>query len=97
MKIEFISPSDKELIEAYEYYEDQLKGLGELFIDEFNTIIKTIVEHPSIWIKVGRRTRKALIKRFPYLILYIYENKTIHITCIAHQHRNPTYYIDRIV
>ena len=29
MKLKFILPSDKELIDAYNYYEDQLLGLGE--------------------------------------------------------------------
>lgn len=96
MKLKFISPSDLELIDAYNFYEDQLTGLGDQFLYEFNNTIKIIIEHPTIWIKVGKRTRRALIQRFPFLILYIYEMNTIHITCISHQHRNPEYYIDKI-
>ncbi len=97
MKLRFILPSDKELIDAYNYYEDQLLGLGEQFLHEFNKTIKLIIEHPTVWTKVGKRTRRALLKRFPYLILYIFEGNIIHITCIAHQHRDPDYYIDRIL
>jgi len=97
MKLKFIPPSDQELIDAYNYYEDQLIGLGDQFLYEFNKTIKIIIENPTIWIKVGKRTRRALLKRFPFLILYIFEENTIHITCIAHQHRNPDYYIDRII
>ncbi len=97
MKLKFIPPSDQELIDAYNYYEDQLLGLGEQFLYEFNKSIKIIIEHPTIWVKVGKRTRKALLKRFPFLILYIFEDNIIYITCIAHQHRNPDYYIDRLL
>jgi len=97
MKLKFIHPSDQELIEAYNYYEDQLTGLGDHFLDEFNNTIKIILEHPLLWSKVGERTRRALIKRFPYLILYIHDEKTIFITCVSHQHRNPDYYVDRLI
>ncbi len=97
MKIKFIHPSDQELIDAYNFYEYQLQGLGDQFLNEFNNIIKIIIEHPQIWSKVDKRTRKALLKRFPFLILYIFEDNMLYITCIAHQHRNPDYYIDRII
>ncbi len=49
------------------------------------------------WIKVGKRTRRALLKRFPYFILYIFEEETVPITWIANQHRDLEYYINRIV
>lgn len=97
MKLKFIHPSDKELIDAYNYYKDQLTGLGNQFLNEFNNTIKIILEHPKLWLKVGKRTRRAIIKKFPYMILYVVEKNTDHVTCIAHQHRNPDYYIDRIL
>ncbi len=97
MKLEFIHPADQELKDACFYYEEQVSGLGDRFINEFNNTIKIVLEHPLLWSKVGKRTRRALIKRFPHLILYIYENNTIYITCIAHQHRNPDYYIDKLI
>ena len=96
MKIRFIHPAEQELKETYDYYEDQMAGLGDLFLNELNKTIKIIIEHPSSWTKVGKRTRRAIIKRFPYLILYIHETEKIYITCIAHQHRNPEYYVDRL-
>ncbi|MEE9429411.1 MAG: type II toxin-antitoxin system RelE/ParE family toxin [Melioribacteraceae bacterium] len=96
MKLKFIHPSEQELIDAYQFYEEQLTGLGNQFINEFNNTIKVILNHPTLWKKVGEKTRRALIKRFSYLILYIYKEETIHITCIAHQHRNPSYYVERL-
>ena len=97
MKLKFIPPSDQELVDAYNYYDDQLMGLGDQFLSEFNKTVELIIEYPAIWNKVGKRMRKALLKRFPFLVLYIYENDIIHITCIAHQHRDPEYYIERII
>lgn len=97
MKLKFIQPSDHELFDAYYFYEEQLTGLGDKFLYEFNQTIKLVIDQPNLWRKVGSRTRKALLKRFPYFILYIYENEIIYITCIAHQHRDPEYYSDRLI
>ena len=47
-------------------------------------------------IEVIQKFPKFLLKRFPYLVLYIPEEDKILITAIAHQHRKPDYYINRI-
>jgi plasmid stabilization system protein ParE len=97
MKLQFVEPSEQELKDAFDFYENQLEGLGDRFLIELNKSIKIILERPLAWSKIGNRTRRALLKKFPYLILYIHENDTIFITGIAHQHRNPDYYVDRLI
>ncbi len=96
MNIILLPPADKELDEAIEYYNDQQAGLGDRFFSEFIKSAELIGRFPETWKKAGRNTHKINIKRFPYLILYIIDGKDIIITCIAHQHRNPSYYINRI-
>jgi hypothetical protein len=91
-----IPPSDKELEETIGYYNDQMPGLGEQFYDAFQSTVNYINIAPEAWRKVGCNTRRINIKRFPHLILYVLDGENILITCIAHQHRNPTYYSNRI-
>ena len=95
MNIILIPPADKELSEAIDYYNDQLAGLGEQFYTCFLDTVGYISQTPEVWKKIGANTRRINIKRFPYLILYMLDEKDILITCIAHQHRNPTYYMER--
>jgi len=95
-EILFIPPSDKELEDAIKYYNNQLSGLGSQFYQELMEAIEVIQKYPSAWKKVGEHTHKLLLKRFPYLVLYIPEANKILITAIAHQHRRPEYYIERI-
>ncbi len=95
MKIILIPPADKELDEAIDYYNDQLTGLGEQFYTSFLDTIGYISQKPDTWKKIGANTRRINIKRFPYLILYVLDEQNILIACIAHQHRNPTYYMER--
>lgn len=96
MNIILIPPSDKELEEAIDYYNDQMLGLGEQFYNSFLNSVAYISIAPDVWRKVGKNTRRINIKRFPYLVLYVLDGNNILITCIAHQHRNPTYYTNRV-
>ena len=96
MNIILIPPSNKELEEAIGYYNDQMPGLGEQFYNAFLSSVDYISIAPDAWGKVAKNTRRINIKRFPYLILYVFDGNDILITCIAHQHRNPTYYSNRI-
>ena len=95
MNIILIPPADKELEEAIDYYNDQLAGLGEQFYRSFLDTVGYIFQTPDTWRKIGANTRRINIKRFPYLILYVHDEQDILITCIAHQHRKPTYYMGR--
>ena len=97
MHVEFIPPSEEEFYDAYYYYSLQLEGLEDQFLQEFEKTIELIKKYPEAWRKMGLHTRRGLLKRFPYFILYVIENDKILITCIAHQHRDPEYYIDRIL
>lgn len=96
MNIILLPPSDKELDDAFEYYNDQEISLGNSFYNEFMRAVDLIQAFPITWKKVGRHTHKINIKRFPYLLLYVIDGNNILITCMAHQHRSPTYYIERI-
>jgi len=93
MSIILIPPADKELEEAILYYNDQLSGLGDQFYNAFLATTNYLSQAPDAWRKIGRNTRRINIKRFPYLVLYVIDGEDILITCIAHQHRNPTYYL----
>ena len=96
MNVVLIPPADKELEEAIDYYNDQMPGLGGQFYQDFLDAINYISIAPKAWRKVGDHTRRISLKRFPYLVLYVLDEDDILITCIAHQHRNPTYYSNRI-
>ena len=96
MKIRFISPANSELEEAVRYYDHQLPGLGFRFFQEVSAAIDRIKFMPEAWTKIGERTRRCILKGFPYALLYIIEPSEILITAVANLHRNPDHYTDRI-
>ena len=92
MKITILPHAEKELKEIVEYYDDQMPGLGQQFIDHFEIALDMIQTQPFAWRKISKQSRRINIKSFPYLVIYgMYEDEIV-ISCIAHQHRHPTYY-----
>ena len=97
MRVEFFEIAKKEMEEAFEWYESLNSGLGYEFFKEADNSISTISKFPKTWRLVGENTRRCIINKFPYILLYYIKNEIIFITCIAHQHRNPQYFINRII
>ena len=97
MDIEFIEPATIELDDAIDYYNLQLQGLGKKFFEEVLQTINLISVFPEVWVKNSEYTRKAILKKFPYNLIYLKYNDMIYIIAVAHQHREPDYWIDRIL
>ena len=93
MKVIFLPPADKELVEAISFYNDQMTGLGDKFYKDVVSALNLIIAFPQGWQKVGINTRKCILKHFPYLILFVVEKEQILITAVSHQHRHPKSYL----
>lgn len=96
MQIEFIEPAIIELDDAIEYYELQLTGLGNKFLSDLLETIELISKFPQLFTQNSEHTRKAVLKKFPYYLIYSIFNNRIYIIAVAHQNRAPEYWIDRI-
>ncbi|MBE9581239.1 MAG: type II toxin-antitoxin system RelE/ParE family toxin [Proteobacteria bacterium] len=97
MKIVFDQLAQLELDDASEYYEFEVLGLGARFRDEVKRAIRRIREYPDAWAKEKNDVRRYLLYKFPYKILYSIEPQHIYVIAIAHCHRRPDYWIDRIL
>ena len=96
MNVKFIEPALLEMDDAVNYYDEQLNGSGSKFYNEVIAAIDIIKSFPTSWNQCSPNTRKAVIKIFPYSLIYAVDNKTIVIIAVAHHHRKPEYWIDRL-
>ncbi len=88
-----LTPKAKnEFINAYDYYEEKVKGLGEKFRKEVYHFISLIIINPFHYPLKTKKQREVVLKKFPYLILFRIEEstKTIYVSSIFHTKRNPT-------
>ena len=95
MDVVFSSLAVQELDDATNYYELQLQGLGEQFRDEVELAARQISQHPEAWTIERNEIRRYLVHRFPYKVIYSIETDHIFVIAIAHQHREPFYWVER--
>ncbi|MBN2313722.1 MAG: type II toxin-antitoxin system RelE/ParE family toxin [Sedimentisphaerales bacterium] len=96
MNVRFLQIAKLELDDAVNYYNRERPGLGYEFLWEVFFAIDRIKQFPHAWPIFYQETRRCLIRRFPYGIIYILENDLVLIFAIAHLHREPDYWIDQL-
>ena len=96
MQLIFLTLARDELAEAKRFYNRQQQRLGETFQREAQTAARLIQERPLAWQIEVEPVRRFLFDRFPYKMLYIIRAERIVVIAVAHQHRQPDYWIDRV-
>ncbi len=97
MKVTFLKIAEAELDDAFEYYESVQNGLGFRFLTEVELSKARIQQFPFSYEEIGKYSRRCLVQKFPYGIIYQYmeQKKEILIVAISHLHRVPDYWSDR--
>jgi len=87
----FSERAEKELRDAWSWYEDRQIGLGDRFLSEITYRIKQIETDPSKGHSHKRSYFEILLQTFPYMVIYRIDKKlkVIFISSIFHTSRNP--------
>jgi len=88
--------AENEVYEAFRWYERQRPGLGLDFLLALDAALERVRRLPEGHEIVAMRTRKTLLRRFPYLVLYALEEKRILVTAVFHGRRDPRRWSDRV-
>jgi len=92
VRVRFLAPAHRDLADATAYYEDQMPGLGAQFLDEVRAAIARLRAFPRAWQPLSPRTRRCLLNRFPYGVIYEQRKDEIVIVAVGHQHRRPDFW-----
>ena len=96
MTVRIISSAKAELNEAVAYYNEQCPGLGFEFAAEVKAAVARITDFPDAWPRFSPRSRRCLLDRFPYGILYHQSEKELLVLAIMHLKRAPKCWQDRL-
>ena len=96
MRVIFDDLAKIELDDGKEYYEMEVIGLGKRFKQEVKRAINIIKKMPEIGSQESGNIRRYILHKFPYKVLYSIEKDHIYVIAIAHLHREPMYWINRI-
>ena len=95
MQIEFHPEAADEVVAARVWYDERDENIGDDFANAIEAALKQIVEQPEAWSSFLAGTRRYLLRRFPYSVIYRRHLTTIEIVAVAHDHRRPGYWIHR--
>jgi plasmid stabilization system protein ParE len=86
-----LSPeAEKEVVDSYWWYEEQLFGLGDEFILCLDAEMHSISRNSEIYQVVHKNIRRGILKRFPYCVFFIKEPNHIQVLAVFNAHRNPS-------
>jgi plasmid stabilization system protein ParE len=92
----FLLPAEEEMPEASLFYEAASTHLGVDFLDDVDHVINLLQNHPMLGQKLENDLRRALLRRFPFNLIYAVETNAIIIVAVAHQSRRPGYWRGRV-
>jgi plasmid stabilization system protein ParE len=79
-----------ELIDAQDWYEHEVPGLGRRFRAAVGAVIERMRANPRQFPVVHKGIRRALLRRFPYALMYVIEqDETLTVIACFHGSRDP--------
>lgn len=88
-KIEIRPLAVIEIIEAYDWYEDQKSGLGMDFLDELESFYSILYANPNTYSYYEKPVRQGKIKRFPFVVIYEVVKNSITIYSVFMSRQAP--------
>src|SRR6266852_3345082 len=85
-----------DLKSALAWYLDRSETAAAKFVDEVDRAVGLVIASPARWPAGEHDTRKFVLSRFPFAIVYREKQSAIQILAIAHGHRNPGYWKERL-
>jgi len=85
-----------ELKSALTWYLERSEAAALKFAAELDRAIDLVIDSPGRWPSGEHSTRKFVLQRFPFAIIYREKQTVIQILAIAHGHRRPGYWKERL-
>jgi plasmid stabilization system protein ParE len=96
MRLIYHPDAEAELLEAAQFYEQRVPGLGDRFLNEFDATVAEIQQAPERWPVIEGDLRRHVMRRFPYGIYYRVLGEELRVLVVKHHSRHPDYWRYRL-
>jgi len=86
----------QELEEADSWYLSHSYEVSWDFLNELYAAAEDIGRTPRRWPKYLHGTRRFVLRRFPFSVVYLDDSELVTIIAVAHSKRRPGYWKDRL-
>ena len=80
---------------AYGWYRERNETAAEAFLAELDRAVELISEGPMRWPIYLHGTRRFLLRRFPFGVVYRQIGEAVQVVAFAHARRRPGYWTGR--
>jgi toxin ParE1/3/4 len=94
--VRFLPAARAELRWAVERYNAETPGVGAALAAEVERAAQRIVEFPQLGSPYLVGTRRVILRRFPFSVVYRVEGEDVVIVALAHHRRRPGYWRNRV-
>ena len=95
-ELEYLEEALEEAEAAARWYAERSVSAAAGFSDEIDAAESAIVAFPDAWPPFDHGTRRYLLRRYPFSVIYRIESRRILIVAVAHGHRRPGYWKSRL-
>ena len=95
-ELEYLDEALDEAVAAARWYAERSATAAAAFSDEIDAAESSIVRLPDAWPAFDHGTRRYLLRRFPFSVVYRVEPTRIVIVAVAHARRRPAYWKARL-
>jgi plasmid stabilization system protein ParE len=94
--IVFLDEARAEFDAAADWYDSQRPGLGTRFIRQVEEVPSSIAATPRMHQVIYQDIRRAVVKKFPYTVLYRVGSDHILVVAVFHGKRDPAVWRGRV-
>ena len=95
-EVEYLDDALAEAEDAARWYAEFSPAAAAGFASELDAATQAIAEAPNAWPSHVHGTRRFLLRRFPYSVVYRAEPTRLIVIAVAHARRRPGYWSHRM-
>ena len=96
MRLEILGQTARDLVEGFQFYEDQREGLGSYFLTNLYADIDSLYFSAGIHSKPYKHYHRLLSRRFPFAIFYTIQEDVVFIHAVLDCRRHPAWIRGRL-
>jgi plasmid stabilization system protein ParE len=93
MQLDLTPRARAEAMEATAWYLEEAEvDVGLRFAEELDHTFDRIAANPLAWTELKPGIRRALVRGFPYAVLFAVAAERVEVFAVMHQHRHPKHW-----
>ena len=94
-RVLFTEAARADIAEAVTWYRARAPEIVPQFREAMRSVVQRIENNPQQFPPSLHETRRALLRRFPYLLIFREQDEAIYIVAVFHTSRDPKTWQDR--